>query len=195
MNKYWVRLRKLISVSFHSRRIWFIFGLSGAGKTYFSDHLAKRDDLLHIDIDEHGIDHYGLRPAWELFERTKAAAPLVEAITGHYKKAARSGAVLSFPSNHMIRHENIAAFKKDVRVVYISGPRENCFRSFLEREEKIPRVPADRNKTDHWNIHNEKLLQHINMPDLTPYTIDAFTESGARKPVERMYCEAKSVWR
>ena len=193
MRKSWAGFKRLIYDFFRPRKIWFILGLSGAGKTYFSDYLAKRDNLLHINIDEHGIDRYGLRPAWELFERTKATAPLVEAITEHYQKAAKSGAVLSFASDYIIRRESIAVLKNDVRIIYMSGARENCLMSFLEREEKTPRVPAEKNKTDHWNIHNEKLLQQIYMPDLTPYTVDVFIESGTRKPIERIYREAKSI--
>jgi shikimate kinase len=193
MIKSWAKLRKLISVLFRSRRIWFILGLSGAGKTYFSNYLAQRDNLLHMNIDERGINYYDLRVAWELFERTGATASLLEAITEHYQKAAKSGAVLSFTSEFVISSENVTALIKDARVIYISGSRGNCFRSFLEREEKTPRVPADKDKTAHWNKYNKKLLQHVYMPDLAPYTIDAFIESGARKPVERIYREAKSI--
>jgi len=192
MAKVWVRINKFISSFFHPKKIWFVLGLSGAGKTYFSEHLANKNDLLHLNIDGPGIDHFNLKAEWDEFERTMAVSALVNAITGQYQKAARSGAVLSFPSDYVISREHIEALGKDVRVVYISGTREDCFRSFLLREEKKPQILPG-NRAEHWNMHNEKMLEYIYSPNLIPYRVDAFMENGSRKTVERIYKEAKSI--
>lgn len=180
-------------------KIWFILGLSGAGKTYFANYLSKKQRWLHMDIDRlcilgsnaygDGLDNYKLKKVWSDFIVDKVAAPLVRAITDHYRSAQKDGAVLSFPSNYVIGTEDIKRIEKDIRVTYLFSSRENCLKAFLNREKARPMVPPGKDKGAHWNEYNTDMLCHLSVPCPASCKVDTFYETGVRKAAERIYTE------
>ncbi|HWR26646.1 MAG TPA: hypothetical protein VN316_02090 [candidate division Zixibacteria bacterium] len=203
MRNFFKRLSRLASSNAEARsamqNIWFILGRSGSGKTYFANYLSKKHYWLHLDIDQlyiigkntygDGIDTYRLRQVWSYFAVNKITGPLVEAITEQYRDAGRSGAVLSFPSNYIIEIEDIKELEKDIRVVYLSGNKEGCLKSFLLRETKKSMVPTGKDKTVHWEEYNADLANYLSMPLLRPYKIEVFYDNGVRKPPGKIYDE------
>jgi len=50
--------------------IWFVVGVSGAGKSHFSEYAAGHLGFFHYEIDQtphNGITHFGLRTQWDKF--------------------------------------------------------------------------------------------------------------------------------
>ncbi|MFA5113418.1 MAG: hypothetical protein WC529_03865 [Candidatus Margulisiibacteriota bacterium] len=171
------------------KKIWFILGLSGAGKTHFSNFLAAQHDFLHLNIDENGIDSYGLEQAWALFEQKGSIEPLISAITARYRSAKKAGAVLSFTSVHFIPIDKIRALKKVAIVAYLFGGRQKCRDSFLRREETEQRLPPEINKAKNWNIANRELLGRLAQPIYRRYMAGVFRANGDRKTPEALYNE------
>jgi hypothetical protein len=179
--------------------IWFIVGLSGAGKTYFANYLSKKRRWLHLDIDRlciigsnaygDGLDNYKLKKVWSDFIVDKVTAPLVGAITDQYRSAQKDGAVLSFPSNYVIGMEHIKRIEKDIRVIYLFSSRENCLKAFLNREKTKSMVPPGKDKNAHWNEYNADMLYHLSVLCPASCKVDTFYETGVRKTAERIYTE------
>src|SRR4030095_16670702 len=78
----------------------FILGPSGAGKSTIGQWLAEALDLLHIEVDRwpdgDGIDLTGIRTEWDLYING-STSPLISTLRSRVRKAAQSGAVLTFP--------------------------------------------------------------------------------------------------
>ena len=178
------------------KNIWFILGLSGAGKSHLSDYVMRKNNWLHLDIDQScmsregewgdGVDIHGLKPSWILFEQNGDVRPLIKDITSKYECAKKSGAVLSFPSSRVLSVDDIKLLSEDAEVIYLSGSKEDCLKSFLEREKKCSRLPKGKDKTSHWCEHNQKLLKSLSGSSLAQYRIAAFHKDGPRKSIEEI---------
>lgn len=171
------------------KKIWFILGLSGAGKTHFSNFLAAQYDFLHLNIDEDGIDSCGLEQAWALFEQKGSLKPLIRAITAQYRSAKKAGAVLSFTSVHFIPIDKIRALKRVAIVAYLFGDEQKCQDSFLQREAVEQRVTPGVDKLVSWNYANAALLGHLKQAPYGRYTVKVFRANGDRKSPEEIYNE------
>ena len=72
------------------RNIWFVLGFSGIGKSHFCKYVGARNNWLYFEIDfwktgiQDGLDSYGLREAWNTYEKEKNGGPLVQEITEKY---------------------------------------------------------------------------------------------------------------
>jgi len=168
--------------------IIFLLGLSGTGKTSLAEHMAKNYDWLHLDLDvigTEGLENNGLADAWLEFKTEKNAKPLVDEITSRFKKSNKAGAILSFPSTRMVESAAIEAIKGKVNVFYLSGTKENCLHSFMEREKVNPRNLDQ----DYWIKHNEKMLNFLSRPKLARYKIEVFKTTGERRPTEELLNE------
>ena len=72
-------------------KIWFVVGVSGAGKSHFSEYAAGHLGFFHYEIDQtphDGITHFGLRAQWEKFVDEFEAGPLTKELT---KRSCMSG--------------------------------------------------------------------------------------------------------
>lgn len=179
------------------QNIWFILGLSGAGKTHFSNHLSNKRDWSHINIDHeykskestiiNGIDFYNLRIPWDTFVKEKNIEPLVKIITKNYISEKKCGAILSFPSDLIFTIKDINILKEKIKVIYLYSSRDNCLNSFLKREleAEIPRVSKD--APEHWQKHNINMLKAL--PTLNQYKFNTFKEDNTRKSRDELYEE------
>jgi len=121
-----------------------VVGVSGAGKSYFSEYAAGRLGFFHYEIDQtphDGITHLGLRSQWDKFVDEFDAGPLTTELT---KRSCMSGcpsAILSFPSNllSVLTADHIAALSGNARLIVLTGAPELCKKAFLQREQMTDR--------------------------------------------------------
>ena len=170
--------------------VWFILGISGAGKSYFSSYVAEHLSFVHFEIDQtphDGIDHFGFRAEWSHYFSTGDVSPLRTEIQRRFCGACQ-GAVLSFPSNLVacLNARHISGLLGTVKLVILSGTPENCRRSFWEREEQMARsLPPD-----HWETNNFHLYSAMERPWLAPSVINVFTTSGVRRTTSEVFADA-----
>lgn len=173
--------------------IWFMFGLSGAGKSALSNYLAVERHWLHLEIDLHpldGIDEHHLRPEWNQFYNHRDHAPLTETLAVRCANANSNGVVLSFPGNLIsaITPEHVAACGNVVRFIFLSGAPEFCLNSFLTREAQTGRGLGPQ----HWRENNQMLYYHLARVAFRRQAIDVFYENGDRKSFETICNEIEA---
>jgi gluconate kinase len=160
--------------------ILLILGPSGAGKSCYGSWLASAQGWLHYEIDRHpddGIDLNGLRSEWDIFLRDANAQPLAAILQQRLRSTSKIHAVLTFPSNLILRPGHIqAAAQAGMQAIYLSGSESNCITAFLNREGQKSLTP------EHWMANNLGIYLEISKPEYDPYKIEVFTESGDRKP-------------
>ena len=170
--------------------VWFILGISGAGKSHFSSYVSDHLSFVHFEIDQtphDGIDHFGFRAEWNHYFATGDVSLLHSEIRRRFCGACQ-GAVLSFPSNLVacLNAQHAAGLDDTVKLVVLSGTPEACRRSFWEREGQMARsLPPD-----HWERNNLHLYPALERPWLTPSVINVFTTSGARRTTGEILTEA-----
>ena len=165
--------------------IWFVVGVSGAGKSHFSEYAAGHLGFFHYEIDQtphDGITHFGLRSQWDKFFDEFEAGPLVKELTKRACVSGCPGAILSFPSQLLadLSADHIDALKGKVRFVVLTGEPELCKRAFLQRETQTGRnYPASV-----WEAHNRPLYALMEQDWISPYLLPVFDNKGARKSVQ-----------
>lgn len=175
------------------REIWFIFGLSGAGKTYLGEYLSKRN-YLHMEIDG-GIterdcfDKYGLWTQWETFMRMNDPGLLLSEIKTKYEDVKKEGAVLSFFSHLIIDSSKIVNLSEMSKILFLRGPAEFCIRSFLKRVAEENRDLDEK----HWQIHNSALIEHMKDFQIQRFCIDVFNPDGTRKSIDEILAQARKL--
>jgi hypothetical protein len=166
-------------------KIWFVVGVSGAGKSHFSEYAAGHLGFFHYEIDQtphDGITHFGLRSQWNDFFNESKAGPLVKELTKRACVSGCPGAILSFPSNLLasLTPEHIAALGDKVKLIVLTGDPEICKRQFLKREKETGRnYPANV-----WEANNRPLYALMEQEWLSPYLVTVFTENGQWKPTQ-----------
>jgi shikimate kinase len=181
-----------------AKNIWFIFGLSGAGKSFLGDHLANDNNWLHLQLDTSeqntaGVtieNIYELFNAWNMFKNNHIPDQLIEKITWHYKHNNKSGAVVSFPSVVMTIPKELELLKGSVKIVYLYGEKPNCLGAFLQREAVEHRLPQDTDSVAYWEECNKSMLYALTLPSFAPYIINAFHKNGERKTAKKIINEA-----
>jgi adenylate kinase family enzyme len=176
--------------------IWFVFGLSGAGKSHFCEQLRARRNWVHLDIDHYradAIDFHHLRSEWNAFYHNSHSnpKPLIKELRQRCQQAAADGIVLSFPSNLIkyIKAEHIKACGSEVKFIFFSGAPEFCIKAFLAREVESGR----RLNKGHWYDNNETLYCALASIHLRQRTIDTFTGDGERKSFESLRIEIERL--
>ncbi len=165
-------------------KIWFVVGVSGAGKSHFSEFAAGYLGFFHYEIDQtphDGITHFGLRSQWDaFFEKSKADA-LIKELTKRACVSGCPGAILSFPSNLLAKltPEHVEALADKVRLIVLTGDPEVCKRQFLKREKETGRNYS----ASVWEANNRPLYAIMKQPWLSPYLVTVFTEEGQWRPV------------
>jgi hypothetical protein len=167
--------------------IWFVVGVSGAGKSHFSEYAAGHLGFFHYEIDQtphDGITHFGLRTQWDTFFEKSKAEPLVKELTKRGCVSGCPGAILSFPANLLatLSPEHLAALEGKVKMVVLTGDAELCKRAFLERE----RVTGRNYSAAVWEAHNRPLYSMMEQAWLAPYLVTVFDEDGRRKTVQEL---------
>lgn len=167
--------------------IWFVVGVSGAGKSHFSEYAAGHLGFFHYEIDQtphDGITHFGLRSQWDKFFDEFEAAPLVKELTKRACVSGCPGAILSFPSQLLsdLTADHIAALRGKVKFVVLTGDAELCKRAFLHREHETGRnYPASV-----WEAHNRPLYDVMEQEWMSPYLLTVFEPNGHRKTVQNL---------
>lgn len=167
--------------------IWFVVGVSGAGKSHFSEYAAGHLGFFHYEIDQtphDGITHFGLRSQWDKFFEEFEAAPLVKELTKRACVSGCPGAILSFPSELLahLESDHVEALGKKVRFVVLTGDPELCKRAFLQREHETGRnYPASV-----WEAHNRPLYAVMEQDWISPYLLPVFGPAGQRRSVQEL---------
>ena len=173
--------------------VWFVLGISGAGKSHFSAQVANELSFVHFEIDQYphdGIDHFGFRTAWDHYFGTADASLLYSEISDRFCRLCR-GAVLSFPSNLLacITAEHVVALRDKIKLVVLSGPPEVCRSSFWHREESATRsLPSD-----HWETNNLHLYAVLQQPWLAGRVINAFDSVGPCRTTIELLSQASGA--
>jgi len=168
-------------------KIWFVVGVSGAGKSHFSEYAAGHLGFFHYEIDQtphDGITHFGLRSQWNAFFNESKSGPLVKELEKRACMSGCPGAILSFPSNLLgsLTPEHVAALKDKVKLVVLTGDPEICKSQFLKREKE-----TGRNYSAYvWEANNRALYAVMAQEWLSSYLVNVFTDDGHWKPVQEI---------
>jgi hypothetical protein len=168
-------------------KLWFVVGVSGAGKSHFSEYAAGHLGFFHYEIDQtphDGITHFGLRSQWDKFIDEMEAGPLMKELNKRACVSGCPGAILSFPSNLLaaLGREHVEALQGKVILVVLTGEPEFCKREFLKRERQTGRnYPASV-----WETNNRPLYEIMRQDWLSPHLVQVFTKDGQWKSVEEL---------
>ena len=178
-----------------TRKIWFILGFSGAGKTHFCRYVTDRHDWLHFQIDfwkpgiQDGLDCYGLREAWNSYEKEGNGATLIGKIVERFSSRSRAGGIFDFPSSRILTYDQIQQIKDAIKVVYFVADPDFCIAALMERE----RQTGGNLDEAHWHQHNDQLVSALNDPLLKPYCIRGTNKDSSRKREDELYAEVLSL--
>jgi len=168
--------------------IIFLLGLSGTGKTSIGEHMASHQNWLHLDLDPingEGLEKSGLSRDWLEFKSQKNSKPIIEELTSRYKAANKAGIIVTFSSTRIVESDVIESVKGRIKIFYLSGTKDHCLNSFLEREKT-----SSRNlDSDHWIKFNDKLLNFLSRRKIAPYKIETFKTTGQRRPIKELLHE------
>ena len=173
------------------RRILFLGGPSGSGKSYFAEKwLSTKHGWLHLEIDgpaNDGINVYQLRAVWdEYYERFRPVSLHAELLS---RADSSQHIVLSFASNLVFSTQHVQAGRGYFNFAYLYGHPALCLRAFLEREQASGR----RLQVDHWNAYNYRTFGRLSVSLNQPLLIEAFTPEGARRDPEQIYADILAV--
>jgi len=168
-------------------KIWFVVGVSGAGKSHFSEYAAGHLGFFHYEIDQtphDGITHFGLRSQWDTFFEEFKAAPLIKELTKRGCMSGCPGAILSFPANLLsqLTKDHIEALDGKARLIVLTGEPEFCKRAFLQREQATGRNYS----ASVWEAHNRPLYAVMEKHWLSPHLVSVFHTNGQRKTVQEL---------
>ena len=167
--------------------IWFVVGVSGAGKSHFSEYAAGHLGFFHYEIDQtphNGITHFGLRTQWDKFLDELEAGPLIKELTKRACMSGCPGAILSFPANLLpqITADHVEALSGKVRLIVLTGEPELCKRAFLQREQATGRNYS----ASVWEAHNRPLYAVLDQEWMSPFLLTVFDADGGRKTVKEL---------
>jgi hypothetical protein len=167
--------------------IWFVVGVSGAGKSHFSEYAAGRLGFFHYEIDQtphDGISHFGLRSQWDKFFDEFDAASLIRELTKRSCMSGCPGAILSFPAKLLadLTKDHVDALSGKARLVVLTGDADLCKRAFLQRERETGRNYS----AQVWEGNNRPLYDVMAQDWLAPYLVEVFDESGERKTLQEL---------
>jgi len=167
--------------------IWFVVGVSGAGKSHFSEYAAGHLGFFHYEIDQtphDGITHFGLRSQWDTFFDAMDAGPLIDELTRRSCRSGCPGAILSFPANllEQLTPDHLRALDGKAKLIVLTGDAELCKRAFLQRERETGRNYS----AAVWEAHNRALYDFMEQPWVEPYLLTVFDENGGRKTVSEL---------
>ena len=168
-------------------KIWFVVGVSGAGKSHFSEYAAGHLGFFHYEIDQtphDGITHFGLRSQWDTFFEEFKAAPLIKELTKRGCMSGCPGAILSFPANLLsqLTNDHIEALDGKAKLIVLTGEPELCKRAFLQREQATGRNYS----AGVWEAHNRPLYTVMEQKWLSPFLVSVFHANGQRKTVQEL---------
>jgi shikimate kinase len=171
-------------------RIIFILGPSGVGKSEFSHSLANALKYDHVETDlyrQDGIEVEQLREEWNIFSNVNDAAPLAKTLNQRIKLRECSGLIISFSSLTWLSDEQLLELcKNEIAPIILFAEREECLRSFLERERKTGRQLS----ANHWERHNH-CFDRFGRSGIEKFRIRTF-ESGVRKNDKTLIEEVKT---
>ena len=168
-------------------KIWFVVGVSGAGKSYFSEYAAGHFGFFHYEIDQtphDGITHFGLRSQWDKFLDEFGSAAQIKELTKRSCVSGCPGAILSFPANLVgyLTADHLASLAGKAKLVVLTGEPELCKRAFLKREHETGRNYS----ASVWEANNRPLYDAMAQEWMAPYLIEVFDKNGDRKTVENL---------
>jgi len=168
-------------------KIWFVFGVSGAGKSHFSEFAAGHLGFFHYEIDQtphDGITHLGLRSQWDAFLDEFKSRPLIDELTSRACRSGCPGAILSFPSNVLaeLTKDHVDALAGEARLIVLTGEPELCKEAFLQRE----RATGRNYSASVWEAQNRPLYTVMEQKWLSPFLLPVFHTSGERKTVKEL---------
>lgn len=160
-------------------KIWLVVGVSGAGKSHFSEYAAGRLGFFHYEIDQtphDGISHFGLRTEWDKFIDEFDSGPLIRELTKRSCMSGCPGAILSFPANLIgeLTADHIRALDGKVQLIVLTGQPELCKRAFLKREQQTGRNYS----ASVWEANNRSLYDVMAQDWLAPYLVEVFDING-----------------
>jgi hypothetical protein len=179
-------------VQISNRNIWFVLGLSGAGKSRFSKYIANCNDWLYFEIDfwkagiQDGLDCYGLRDVWNQYEKQRDAKPLIDAIARRFEAEQKAGAIFDFPSSRIINHDQIQLIKEKIKVLYLVAEPSFCLAARAERQQQSG---GNDFGEQHWHQHNDQLLSALSDLALKPHCLEV-VHGNTRKTEMQLYEEA-----
>jgi len=191
-----VQLRKEVD-QIADQNIWFVLGLSGAGKSDLCKYVADRNNWFCFVIDfwkqgiQDGLDCYGLREVWDIYEKDRDAVPLIAAITNRFRAEGKSGGVFDFPSSRILNADQIQLMANRVTTFYLVGDASLCFAARSQREQRNGRHLD----AEHWHQNNDELLSAVSQPLLRPYCVDVFKDGGVRKSASELFDQVSQLQR
>ena len=168
-------------------KIWFVVGVSGAGKSHFSEYAAGHLGFFHYEIDQtphDGITHFGLRSQWDKFFDEFESGPLIKELTKRACVSGCPGAILSFPAKLLaeITKDHVDALDRKAKLIVLTGEPEFCKRAFLQREQATGRNYS----ASVWEAHNRPLYTVMEQKWLSPFLVSVFHANGQRKTVQEL---------
>lgn len=167
--------------------IIFIFGPSGVGKSYVSEALKEDYELMHFDIDKNrGFERNGFPKEWDTDFSKLDCAQLATQVRTRIAAQQRKGAVLSFPTAHIISNQQIeAASRVGISTIVLWGSEERCL--------DIRRI-RQTNRIGRFNEGDVERYKRLNKPTFETYArseyadfrIEAFQSNGSRWPRKQL---------
>jgi hypothetical protein len=156
--------------------LFFVGGLSGAGKSDLGKHLKEHCGLQWIELDRgpgvNAVEERGIGQQWTAFI-SGDPGPLIASYPGDTVVT-----VASFP----IIRPPLYLNSDKVTIRYLTGPKEKCFFRARERSPNL----VDR---AHWCRNNRDLLTFLNSGSCPPeWIISVFDESGIPLTREAIAC-------
>ena len=118
--------------------ILLVLGPSGVGKSTVSKWIETEFQFLHLDIGRNrGFARNGLPSDWDVCISRIDFALLATLVLQRIDSEKRAGAVLSFPTVHVLTREQIdVASRVGITTVLLWGTEERCVHARSERSRK-----------------------------------------------------------
>ncbi len=176
-----------------ARLILFLLGISGSGKSYLAEYLARRHNWCHVDADRLDGDpmkKLGLEREWAQYFYDLDPRSLVDALYTRAAEAAKKHVVISFAGNLIawMTPARIGALRWPIMPVILTGDARYCRAAFVRRELETGRKLDER----HWHLNNDGLFENLHESHLKRYVLQVFRRDGTFVTIDRVYNQVMS---
>jgi len=166
---------------FTDKRVLFILGPSGVGKSSFGGYLESQHSWLHLEADPAsggGIEFLELRTEWDAFFRYKQISPLESKLRKRTREIGAAGCVITFSGSVVLdKHQISLAQNASIELACLYGAEEFCLRAFNKRERESGRRLAQ----SHWLKYSPPIFEWMEQSFAKDLRINVFDEAGNRR--------------